>query len=381
MIPPLHLNIPSSIYVAVFVSFVATVLLILTRNWHGRYSLDGVQGVQKQHKTPTPRIGGVAIVLGMLAAWAVARPERRQILGPLLVAGLPAFAFGLAEDLSKKVSVTARLLATMASGVMGWWLTGMAITSLDIIGVDIFLHFTVVSVLFTAFAVGGVANAINIIDGFNGLASGFVTLALCGVALMAYSSHDVNLALACLSLAAAMFGFWLINGPTGKIFLGDGGSYFGGFALAWSCVLLVERNHSITPFAALLVCIHPVTEVVFSIFRRWLRNAHPGKPDRLHLHSLIMRRVVRPALKRQGQTRAKQHQLENSWTGLILALMTVPALLVAWLLRHQPVPAALASLLFALGYVTLYARLVRFKWCSPIGFLFHKPQRPLRARA
>lgn len=42
-----------------------------------------------------------------------------------------------------------------------------------------------------------------------------------------------------------MFGFWLINGPTGKIFLGDGGSYFGGFALAWSCVLLVERNHSI----------------------------------------------------------------------------------------------------------------------------------------
>ena len=245
---PLLPSILPSVYTAFIVSFAVTVLLVLTKRWHGRFSMDGVQGVQKQHKVPTPRIGGVAIVLGVLAGWLVAMPERQAILGPLLVAGLPAFAFGLAEDLTKKVSVMARLLATMASGVLGWWLTGMSLTSLDIAGVDVLMGITLVSVAFTAFAVGGVANAINIIDGFNGLASGFVVLALLGLAAMAMSSQDPNLAIACLGTAGAMLGFWLVNWPWGKIFLGDGGSYFGGFALAWACIMVVERNPEISPF-------------------------------------------------------------------------------------------------------------------------------------
>lgn len=372
-------SLPPSSYTAFAVSFVVTVLLVLTKRWHGRFSMDGVKGVQKQHTTPTPRIGGLAIVLGVLAAWAVARPERRQILGPILVAGLPAFLFGLAEDLTKKVTVLARLMATIFSGVLGWWLTGMALTSLDIVGIDLLMGVTVVSVAFTAFAVGGVANAINIIDGFNGLASGFVVLALTGVAAMALSLHDINLALASLSVAGAMLGFWLVNWPWGKIFLGDGGSYFGGFALAWACVMLVERNYVITPFAPLLVCIHPVTEVLFTIYRRRLRHCAPGQPDRLHLHSLIMRRVVRPALRRVLSDPIEARILENSWTGIVLALMTVPAVISAWLVRLQPLPAAGLCLLFMLGYVTLYARLVRFRWCSPLHFMFIKPVQRLRS--
>jgi len=232
-------SLPPSAYIAFIVSFVVTVLLVLTQRWHGRFSLDGVHGIQKQHHNPTPRIGGVAIVAGVLAAWLVARPERRQFLGPLLVAGLPAFVFGLLEDLTKKVSVMARLLATMASGVLGWLLTGMSLTSLDVVGLDSLMGITAFSVAFTAFAVAGVANAINIIDGFNGLASGVVVLAFGGLAAMAMAHLDVNLALACLSMAGAMLGFWLVNWPWGKIFLGDGGSYFGGFALAWCCIMLL----------------------------------------------------------------------------------------------------------------------------------------------
>ena len=371
--------LPPSVYSAFIASFVVTVLLVLTKRWHGRFSMDGTTGIQKQHSIPTPRIGGVAIVLAVFVGWMVARPERRQ----LLVAGLPAFAFGLAEDLTKKVSVQARLLATVASGILGWLLTGMALTSLDIVGVDLLMRYTFLSVLFTAFAVGGIANAINIIDGFNGLASGFVVLALMGVAAIAFNAHDVNLALGSLCVAGAMLGFWLVNWPWGKIFLGDGGSYFGGFALAWSCVMLVERNYVITPFAPLLICIHPVTEVLFSIYRRRMHLRSPGQPDRLHLHSLIMRRVVRPALRRQlddATPPAHVRSLENSWTGLVLALMTVPAVVLAYLLRYQPLPSALVCLFLALGYVALYARLVRFRWCSPLRFLFIKPARA-RARA
>ncbi len=373
-------QLPPSVYTAGSVAFVVAVLLVLTKRWHGRFSMDGLVGVQKMHRQATPRIGGVAIVLGVLAGYLVAQPERKAILGSLLLAGLPAFVFGFAEDVTKKVTVMARLLATMASGVLGWALTGTAITSLDIPGVDVLFASTAFSVAFTAFAVGGVANAVNIVDGFNGLAGGFVFIALSGVALLALGAHDINLALACFSIAAAVVGFWLVNWPWGKLFLGDGGSYFGGFALAWACVLLIERNHEITPFAALLVCIHPVTEVLFSIYRRRMHGTDPGQPDRLHLHSLLMRRVVRPLLQALYPQEPDMVQiLRNPATGLLLALMSVPAVGLAWLLATRPLAAAVACVVFMLGYVTMYARLVRFRWCSPVDFVFVKPARALRA--
>jgi UDP-N-acetylmuramyl pentapeptide phosphotransferase/UDP-N-acetylglucosamine-1-phosphate transferase len=266
----------------------------------------------------------------------------------------------------------ARLLATMVSGVLAWWLTGVAITSLDVPVLDTLLSLTLFSVAFTAFAVGGVANAINIIDGFNGQASGFVILALIGLALMATTSHDSNLALTCLCLAAAVLGFWLVNWPWGKIFLGDGGSYFVGFALAWFCVMLVERNREITAFAPLLVCIHPVTEVLFSIYRRRIRSHHPGHPDRLHLHSLAMRRLVRPWLGRLLHSPAQVRQHENAVTGLLIACMTLPSVVMAYLLRDQPLWAALGCLGFMVGYVLLYARLVCMRWCLPMGLMHPK---------
>lgn len=124
------------------------------------------------------------------------------------------------------------------------------------------------SVVLTAFAVGGVANSINIIDGFNGLASTASTLAFIGYALLAWQVGDAELVGVALVLAACVWGFFWVNWPLGKIFLGDGGSYFVGFSLAWVAVMLIERNPSVSAFAALLVCAHPVIEVLFSIFRR-----------------------------------------------------------------------------------------------------------------
>ena len=370
-------SLPPSVYVAGVVAFLVAVLLVMTKQWHGHFSMDGLIGVQKNHSKPIPRIGGVSVFAGVVAAYMVAQPERTEILGALLLAGVPAFVFGLAEDVTKKVGVMARLLATMASGVLGWVLTGVSLTGVDVPLLDSLLSYTMVSVAFTAFAVGGVANAVNIIDGFNGLASGFVVIALIGLALIAVVVGDVNLAFACLAIAMAMLGFWLINWPWGHLFLGDGGSYFGGFALAWAAVLLIERNTGVSAFVPLLICIHPVTEVLFSIYRRRMTKVSPGHPDRLHLHTLIMRRVVRPILVRMYPDEPKMvDRLRNSITGLLLAIGTIPAVLVALMTVHNSALfAALSCLGFALGYVALYARLVRFHWCSPITFLFVRPER------
>lgn len=70
-------SVPPSAYVAAFASLAIALFLVLTRRWHGRFSSDGVQGVQKMHTTPTPRIGGLAIVLGVLACYGVAHPDSK----------------------------------------------------------------------------------------------------------------------------------------------------------------------------------------------------------------------------------------------------------------------------------------------------------------
>jgi UDP-N-acetylmuramyl pentapeptide phosphotransferase/UDP-N-acetylglucosamine-1-phosphate transferase len=142
---------------AALASFAVALLLVLTKRWHGRFSMDGILGIQKMHTNPTPRIGGIAIFAGVFGGWIVSAPDVAKILGALILAGLPAFVFGLAEDLTKQVSVVARLLATMACGVLGWWMTGYSLTSVDVPVLDVVLLWVPVSVLFTAFAVGGVA--------------------------------------------------------------------------------------------------------------------------------------------------------------------------------------------------------------------------------
>lgn len=364
-----------AIYFAMFASLFLAALLVLTKHWHGRFSMDESVGIQKMHISPTPRIGGVAIFFGVITAWSTANAEVANILGVLILAGLPAFVVGLTEDLTKKISVITRLLATMASGILGWLISGYSLTAVDIPILDSALAWMPLSVLFTAFAVGGVANAVNIIDGFNGLASGFVISALLGIGFLATLNGDSHLSIACISFAASMVGFWLINWPWGKIFLGDGGSYFGGFALAWLSVMLIERNDNITAFSALLICIHPVTEVLFSIFRRRIKKLSPGHPDRLHLHSLIMRRFVSHLLlKINNGNRQKMLAIRNPVTGLILIFISTPCILIAVWLSKKPVEAALFCFLFVIVYVTLYARLIQFHWYSPIAFLFLKPK-------
>jgi UDP-N-acetylmuramyl pentapeptide phosphotransferase/UDP-N-acetylglucosamine-1-phosphate transferase len=138
----------------------------------------------------------------------------------------------------------------MASGLLAWWITDYSLSRLDIWGVDQLMQFTFFSVVFTAFAVGGVANSINIIDGFNGYAILPSTIAFIGFGLIAFQEGDQNFVLVSLILAASVWGFFWVNWPSGKLFFGDGGAYFLGFGFAWIAVLLIERNPSVSAFSA-----------------------------------------------------------------------------------------------------------------------------------
>jgi UDP-N-acetylmuramyl pentapeptide phosphotransferase/UDP-N-acetylglucosamine-1-phosphate transferase len=292
------------------------------------------------------------------------------MLGPILIASLPAFFAGVAEDIVKRGRVTERLLATFASGVLAWWLTGDSLTRIGLGGVDWLLAIPVVSVLFTAFAVGGMANAINIIDGLNGLASGTVLLCLSALGLIAFFAGDAEMAKICFIFGGATFGFLVLNYPYGKLFLGDGGAYLLGFVLGWIAVMIAMRNPSVSPWAPMLACGYPILEVLFSMARRRARTLKLGHPDRLHLHSLVWSRVTRKWL-----SKASIVAQNASVMPLMLLYAVIPALF-AVVFRKNTVMLIAAFIVCALIYALIYARLVHFKWVVPSLRLTNRKKRP-----
>lgn len=349
---PLHLVPQSELLAGGLTTLAVCLLIVATQRWHGRLSHDASDGVQKAHTHPTPRVGGIGLAAGLPAAVYMAPAVVQEVLWPMLLAALPAFVFGLLEDLTKRISVRTRLLATMASGVLAWYLTGVSLNHVDVWGLDTLLQWLPLSVLFTAFAVGGVANSINIIDGMNGLASGVTMVALSAMGWIAFLANDVVMAKVCFVLFGVVAGFWLVNFPWGKIFLGDGGAYLLGFLLAWVAVLIPMRNASVSPWATLLACGYPILEVAFTVWRRMKRKLHPGHPDRLHLHSLIKRRISRKLFTDWAQT-----YQNASVSPLVWALAAVPGVL-AVMFKSNPNALVMALLACAMGYRLFYMKLV-----------------------
>jgi UDP-N-acetylmuramyl pentapeptide phosphotransferase/UDP-N-acetylglucosamine-1-phosphate transferase len=345
-------------------------LIVFTLPWHSRLTADHVQGIQKMHSHTAARVGGLPIYIALAAGWYVSRDQAHgAVLATALLAGLPAFCLGLLEDVTKSVGVALRFLATMASGVLAWHLTGIALTEVDIFWFDRLLQIQIVSVIFTAIAIAGVANAVNIIDGMNGLAALTSMIMLAGLAVVSWQVHDWALYSVAVFCMASIFGFFIFNWPLGKIFLGDGGAYILGFLIAWLSILLVEQNDTVSPFAPLLICIYPVTEVLFSMWRRWQRNSHPGHPDRHHFHSLFKRRYSRYLLKKRHHEDRRSHSLlqRNALTGMLVSGMNLWGLFcIVWVYDSTPL-CLLCIFVYILFYVVMYHRMIRYRWS-----IYHK---------
>ena len=285
------------VLLAVFATaLLGCIALVMTQRWHGWLSLDhDLSGVQKIHRRPVPRVGGIAVfsalLVGGLGALWIDEPLAPQILG-LLFCSLPAFLAGLIEDLTKRVGVRARLYASFAAAALAGWILDALLIRLSTPGLDYLIAFAPVSVLFTCFAVGGLTNAVNIIDGINGLAAGSVILMLSGLGAMAWINQDILVLEMCLIGITALAGFMVLNFPGGRIFLGDGGAYLAGFWLAECAVLLLARNPEVSTWSVLLACIYPVWETVFSMFRRQIiSRASSGEADQVHLHHVLLTRL------------------------------------------------------------------------------------------
>ena len=292
----------NALLLSFLLSAALTLLLVRLAKGPWRQSADhDLSGPQKFHAIPVPRVGGMGIAASMLAAalyadWRGASTGLHTGL-VLMFCAVPALAAGLLEDFTKAVSARWRLLATAVSALLAVWLLDALIQQTQIPGLDWVVSWPLGAVAVTVLAVAGIANSVNIIDGFNGLASMCVVIMLAALAYVAFQVGDTLVATLALAGIGAVMGFFIWNFPAGLIFLGDGGAYFLGFLVAELSILLLVRNPDVSPIFPLLVCIYPVFETVFSIYRRrFLRAVPPSMPDGIHLHSLIYRRVMRWAV-------------------------------------------------------------------------------------
>lgn len=343
-------------------SLVVSLLIIRSASLHGALSDTDLSGPQKFHARPVPRIGGLAIFLGFVLGggiWFVRQPAAREPLALLLACSLPAFASGLTEDITKRVSPLRRMLAIVSAALAGVWLLDASIRYTGIPGLDWVAAFPVGAAALAVLTVAGVANSINIIDGFNGLASMCSMIMLAGVAFVAYSVGDYWIAGCALLAVAATLGFFVWNYPMGLLFLGDGGAYFLGFLLAELSILLIGRNAEVSPLFPLLLCAYPVVETVFSMYRRKVIRGRPmGMPDGVHLHSLIYRRLMRWAIgSRDASVLTRRNSLTAPYLWVVCSLSSIPA--VIWWDDSFALACWLG--LYALGYVSMYWRIVRFR--------------------
>lgn len=350
------------LFVAFMTALLSSLLIIRSDVAAGGAIADTQSGPQKIHAAVTPRIGGVAVFLGLAVSALVAALQQHRHaweLFLLVVVALPVFGSGLLEDLTKRVPPAGRMVGAIASAALAIVLLGSVIRRIDIAWIDPFFAVAAVAWVFTAFAIAGMSNAVNIIDGLNGLAGMVVAMMFASLAYVSLLVGDTLVLAISLAMAGAIAGFFIWNFPDGRLFLGDGGAYLLGFVVAVSAILLVARNAGVSAWYPILLFIYPVFETLFSMYRRLAnRKTSVSRPDSAHLHSLVYKRLMRLMVGRHstiGVTRRNSLSAPYLW---LLCAMAVGPTTLLW--RNTGALMAF-SLLFCVTYVWLYRRIVRFQ--------------------
>ena len=345
-----------------FCSSILCMLIIRYQHLHVQFTGDSSLGPQKFHKEVTPRVGGLPIfvtMILMLTIQVIQIPEMASEFY-LLLSALPVFIVGLVEDVTKSVGVKLRLLAAFISGILAYLLFDIKVISIDIPWIDSVFQYFWFGIPVTAFAIAGVANAYNIIDGFNGLASMVAVICLVAIATVAFRVQDLLVIQLCVLMIAPLLGFFIWNYPRGLIFLGDAGAYLIGFWTAVMSILIVVRHPNVSPWFALMVNAYPITETLFTIWRRSIHQGkNPGLPDAAHFHSLIYRRVIRWTTPNNEKLhiRSSRNAATSPYLWVLSSLGVIPAILF-W---DSSEYLMISALLYVCFYIWCYWQIVIFK--------------------
>lgn len=349
-------------FAAFLFSCLLTILIIRYRFLHEQISADtDFDGPQKFHTVAVPRIGGAAIFLALLLSGCVRLISdwpSGMLLLQILICSLPAFAFGLIEDLTKRISPLTRLIACFGSAFLAYWILHAAISSIAITWIDPIFAFPAIAGALSCLMIAGLTNSYNIIDGFNGLACMIGIISLAAIGYVAFRNGDYALVFIVIATIGSIMGFFIWNFPRGLIFLGDGGAYLIGFLIGVLSILLIMRNLAVSPWFACLINIYPIFETLFSIWRKkFIKKMSPGMPDGAHLHMLIYGRIARWINPNKKNSYISSNARTSPFLWILSSLAVFPAMVwwqSTWILE------ALTAL-FCLSYIYIYRSIVQFK--------------------
>ena len=246
---------------------------------------------RRMHKKPTPRIGGLAIIFGFTVATLCFAQPSRQLYGTLAGAAIIA-VMGVIDDcknLPAKLKFVIQIIAALVVVFAG-----------DI-KIDVFTNPNFLSdnpywvlpewlsVTLTVIWIVFITNAVNFIDGLDGLAAGVSAIMSISLVFISRRVGEYSIAILGIALMGSCFGFLPFNFNPAKIFMGDTGSTFLGFMLATLSIQGVFKSYAVISFAVpLLILGLPLFDALFAMIRRILRGQSPMTADRGHLHHRLV---------------------------------------------------------------------------------------------
>ena len=250
-------------------------------------------GGRKIHDHPVSRLGGVAIwistMLTFLVLVVLSFYPKGSLLSGMLLGGSLIFFLGIVDDvycLDAKFKLLIQIcIATIV------FLLGIRIdTVYNPFGSLIHLNL-IISYIITMLWIVGISNAVNFIDGIDGLAGSIITISAVTLGVIAVSMSPTNVSsLIAFILAGSMLAFLTYNFNPAKIFMGDSGALFGGFMLAVLSITGVMDSDTIAMYVPLLVLSVPIMDITFSSLRRIAKGKSPFVADSEHIHHKLLHR-------------------------------------------------------------------------------------------
>jgi len=277
------------------VSFIICLMMLpIIIRLSNRYNLVDNPNERKVHKVPVSRLGGLGIVMGILATvplWFI--NGNFYFLMHLLASLIILIIIGVTDDLKEltpKVKFIGQIIAALLLAHAGLLIENM----FGIFGVDHMPH--LIQYLLTVFIVTGIINAFNLIDGIDGLAGGLVLINMAGFFFLFFLSGEYSLALLSASTVGALLAFLKYNYHPAKIFMGDTGSMILGFLLSAAGILslVMSRhtnsyfNYSETAIIVFSIFLLPVYDTLRVFAGRVIKKKSPFSPDKTHIHHLLM---------------------------------------------------------------------------------------------
>jgi UDP-GlcNAc:undecaprenyl-phosphate/decaprenyl-phosphate GlcNAc-1-phosphate transferase len=241
---------------------------------------------RKVHQTIMPRLGGLAIYLAFLAGVLLLQPVNPFAASIMIGSGIIVIS-GILDDIFE-LSAKLKLMAQIAAAAIIVLYGGLQITFINLPFGGLF-EFGYLSIPFTFLWIIGITNAINLIDGLDGLAAGVSSIALVAISGMAFIMGNLYVVTIGSILLVSTIGFLYHNFYPAKIFMGDTGALFLGFMISVLSLLGFKNITFVSFIVPIIILGVPISDTIFAILRRIINKRPLSSPDKSHLHHCLLR--------------------------------------------------------------------------------------------